>query len=307
MPENSSLYHKNGASMKHYSIAGHRVSICFQDINADSALLHNFEPFLCDNSQPPLLTVTVTSHLQEETNSTEVGQFDVGGSNHGVYRTKEGGYMFKIYDISEHLCATMHTSADFCQCSVTLHKGTHNQQHYGLNNCMMMAYAFATVAMDTVLIHSSVIRCNGKGYLMTAPSGTGKSTHTHLWYTTIPGCDLMNDDNPIIRIVDGSPIVYGSPWSGKTPCYRNIQAPIGGIVRIQQSPENTIRRLKPLEAFVMLLPACSNMKWDARIYNGICDSITKFIQTCGIWELGCLPNSEAAILCHDTISKEIHT
>lgn len=46
------------------------------------------------------------------------------------------------------------------------------------------------------------------------------------------------------------------------------------------------------------------MKWDARIYNGICDSITKIILACKIWELQCLPNSEAAILCHDTISKE---
>ena len=135
-----------------------------------------------------------------------------------------------------------------------------------------------------------------------------RQEHAHIPVdTTIPGCDLMNDDNPIIRIVDGKPVVYGSPWSGKTPCYRNIEAPVGGIVSIKQHSENIIRRLSPVEAFTILLPACSSMKWDARIYNGICDSITKFIQTCKIWELQCLPNNEAAILCHDTICKESHS
>jgi hypothetical protein len=113
----------------------------------------------------------------------------------------------------------------------------------------------------------------------------------------------MNDDNPVVRIVNGEAIVYGSPWSGKTPCYRNIQAPIGGIVRIQQRPENSIRKLSSLEAFSNLLPAISNMKWDKRVYNGVCDGISELIRLCGMYELGCLPDAAAAHLCHDTIVK----
>ena len=113
----------------------------------------------------------------------------------------------------------------------------------------------------------------------------------------------MNDDNPVVRIVNGEAIVYGSPWSGKTPCYRNIQAPVGGIVRIQQRPENTIRKFSPLEAFSNLLPAISNMKWDKRVYNGVCDGISELIRLCGMYELGCLPDAAAAHLCHDTIVK----
>ena len=113
----------------------------------------------------------------------------------------------------------------------------------------------------------------------------------------------MNDDNPVVRIVDGEAIVYGSPWSGKTRCYRNIQAPIGGIVRIQQRPENSIRKLSPLQAFSNLLPAISNMKWDKRVYKGVCDGIAELIRLCGMYELGCLPDAAAAHLCHDTIVK----
>lgn len=293
--------------MKDYKIAGHTISVDFSDNSVNEGLLPNFAPFLSNENADSILTVSIINDYPWEQDTQEIGLFDVGGCNHGVYRTANGGYIFDVCDSTGHLCSRMQSTPDFKQCFVKVYEGTFVQRNYGLNNCMMMAYAFATATMDTVLIHSSVIRCEGKGFLMTAPSGTGKSTHTHLWYTSISGCDLMNDDNPVIRIIDGKAIVYGSPWSGKTPCYRNIQAPIGGIVRIKQRPENSIRQLKAVEAFTMLLPACSNMKWDARTYNGICDSITKFIQTCSIWELGCLPNSEAAILCHDTVCKENHT
>lgn len=290
--------------MKSYRIADHVIAVDFCSARAGEELLPNLSPFACPCNDTPVLTFTVSDDVQWAEKDKEIGIFDVGGSNHAVFRTRNGGYEIVVYDMHEHLCSRMQSSPDFAECRVEVYDGSYSQKNYGLNNSLMMAFAFATATMDTLLMHSSVIRCNGKGYLMTAPSGTGKSTHTHLWYTTIPGCDLMNDDNPVIRIVHGHPIVYGSPWSGKTPCYRNIQAPVGAIVRIQQRPENSIRPLKPLEAFTMLLPACSSMKWDERVYNGVCNSITKFVQTCSIWELGCLPNSDAAILCHDTVTKE---
>ncbi len=306
MPGNSSLLHKNGPSMKLYNIAGHQVCVDYTRCPEDVNLLPNLLPFICEdaNGQNPVLTITLdTIPTPESEEDKEIGQFDVGGCLHEVYRTPVGGYRFEIHDSTGHLCGRMVSDANFNQCQAQIFPGKPTQRTYGLNNCLMMAYAFATATMDTLLVHSSVIRCDGHGYLMTAPSGTGKSTHTYLWYNHIPGCDLMNDDNPIIRILpDGQPMVYGSPWSGKTPCYRNISAPIGGIVRLHQRPQNTIRRLHVIEAFTELLAACSNMKWDARVYNGVCDSVTKLVKYCSIWELGCLPNGDAAILCHDTIA-----
>ena len=200
-------------------------------------------------------------------------------------------------------CCHVQTNTDFGEITVALKGETWQQRNFGLNNAIMLAYAFAGADKGTLLMHASVIRCDGKGYLMTAPSGTGKSTHTRLWYDNIPGCDLMNDDNPVVRIKDGQAIVYGTPWSGKTPCYRNIQAPVGAIVRIQQRPQNTIRRLRPVEAFGELLPSMSSMKWDERVYRGVCDSVGQLVSLCGIFELGCLPDAAAAHLCHDTVTR----
>jgi len=287
-----------------YRVGGHAFCIVFLDDCNDESLIPSFSRFKIDEpSEPLLFTLTVDDSFCFSQKGEEIGQFDCGGCNHGVYCTDNSEYQYEISDVQGVLCSYMQSSPDFRESAVALLGESWSQRNYGLNNALMITYAFASADQFTMLMHASVIRHQGKGYLMTAPSGTGKSTHTRLWYDNIPGCDLMNDDNPVVRIVDGQAIVYGSPWSGKTRCYRNIQAPIGGIVRIQQRPENSIRALSPLEAFSNLLPAISNMKWDKRVYKGICDGIAELIRLCGMYELGCLPDAAAAHLCHDIIVK----
>jgi len=287
-----------------YRIAGHLVRIQFVDECNDETLIQSFAPFQVDSfheEEEPLTVVTVDDSFSFSCHGDEIGQFDSGGNNHGVYQTEDGGYQFEVSAAQGVLCSLMQTSADFGQCVVSLRTDNKHLRAFGLNNCLMMAYAFSSADKETVLLHASVIRKDGKGYLMTAPSGTGKSTHTWLWYKNIPDCDLMNDDNPVVRIVNNEAVVFGTPWSGKTPCYRNIQAPVGAIVRIQQRPQNEIRKLSPVQSLAVLLPASSSMKWDKRIYHGICDTLSAIISKVGVYELGCLPNAEAAILCYNTV------
>jgi hypothetical protein len=294
--------------MRHhrYKVARHLTEVCLDNDSLDiSQLLPSFSPFVSDDEGTPVLTMTVSqgsapdfSHLEE------IGQFDCGGANHGVYITDDGCYAFEI-SLPEMnggtLCCCMEANKDFSQCHATLTGNSLHEHQFGLNNAMMMAFAFATATMDTLLIHASVIRNDGYGYLFTAPSGTGKSTHTHLWYKHIPGSDLMNDDNPVVRIVGNECRIYGSPWSGKTPCYRNISAPVGAITRIEQSPVNEIERLKPIPAFATMLPAVSSMKWDRRVYNGVCDCIARLLTMTRIFLLRCRPDEEAARVCYNAI------
>ena len=293
---------------RHFMIAQHRLSVLFAGgLDAD-ALIPSFSPFVCEAGGSVLLEMEVCEGTAPDfSRMDEIGQFDCGGANHGVYLGEDGGYAFEISLPScdgGALSCCLTTNADFSRCRAVLMSAMPRQQQFGLNNALMMAFAFAAAEQDTLLVHASVIRKDGYGYLFTAPSGTGKSTHTHLWYQHIPGCDLMNDDNPVVRIVDGETIIFGSPWSGKTPCYRNIWAPVGAITRIEQRPENTIRRMAPVEAFATLLPAVSSMKWDARVYNGICNTISKLLRITPIFWLGCRPDEEAARVCYEAVRRD---
>ena len=282
-------------------------------------ILPSFTPFVSEDEGTLLLRLCAKrGQLTDFSTWEEIGQFDCGGANHGVYRKEaeitEGtngtealhydyGFCISLPDCQGGaLSCCLIAKKQFTECEAIL-LGDASTWQFGLNNAIMLAYAFAAADKQTLLVHASVIRNNGYGYLFTAPSGTGKSTHTHLWYKYIPGSDLMNDDNPVVRIVDGVTTVFGSPWSGKTPCYRNISAPVGAITRLEQAPENTIEPMATIPAFAALLPAVSSMKWDSYIYKGICSTIGEVIRLTPIYHLGCRPDEEAARVSYGMIAR----
>lgn len=289
-----------------FTIAELNIRIEFKESQRNSMrLLPSFEPFRAEIDPNNLffrLTVDDTLRPIPKERRERIRDFDTGNGLTIVDKVDDSGYQYIIKDINGADCCLLQANKDFSICKCALN-GTYNMRTFGLNNALMLIFAFAGSFHDTLLIHASLVRQNGYGYAFIAKSGTGKSTQVSLWLRHIPGCDLMNDDNPIIRIIDGEPFIYGCPWSGKTPCYRNVKARLGAITRIDRADENSIEKLPPIEAFASFLPSCSSMKWDGDIFNNICNTVTKVVETTGIYTLHCLPNKEAAILCNKTISK----
>lgn len=276
-----------------YRVGRLTYKVVFEDENNDSSLLPSSVPFEVRETPEELLFILyVNDAWKPEKKGDEIGQFDCGGNNHGVYILEDGSYQVLVSDFRGRQCCLLQASPDFSLGRVTL-RGDHVMRNFGLNNSLMMMYAFAAATKDTVLMHASVVRKDGFGYLFLGVSGTGKSTHTANWLRYIEGTDLMNDDNPVVRFLDGKGYVFGSPWSGKTPCYRNTEAPIGGFVQLKQAPYNKIRTMTTLEAFASLLPSCSVMKWDKRVYNGTCDTVGHLIETTKTLHLENLPDEEA--------------
>lgn len=172
-----------------------------------------------------------------------------------------------------------------------------------VNNALMLLYTVYTTRRQTLTIHSSVTVCEGKGYAFLGKSGTGKSTHSSLWLKYIPDTWLLNDDNPIVRFEDGQAYIYGSPWSGKTPCYKNEKVPLAGIVRLAQAPHNAISELKGLSAYAAFLPSCSSLKWKRDLEDCLCKTVESVVSNTGVYHLDCLPDEAAARLCHSKIHK----
>ncbi len=289
-----------------FCIADLNVRIQFRESNHNSfALLPSFDPFVVDDCEREnLLEIVVDDSLQPipKEERERIRAFDTGNGETIVDRVKGGGYQFLIKDINNRSCCLCQVNADYSQCHCALN-GDYFMRTFGLNNAVMLSYSFYAAHHDAILIHASLVRNNGYGYAFIAKSGTGKSTQVGMWLRTIPGCDLMNDDNPVIRIIDGQPMIFGSPWSGKTPCYRNVSAKLGAVTRIDRSSTNYVERLSPTMAFGSLLPSCSSMKWDVQLYETICDVVTKVIETTPLYVLHCLPNEEAAKVCYQTISR----
>ena len=123
-----------------------------------------------------------------------------------------------------------------------------------------------------------------------------------LWLKNIEDCELLNDDNPIVRVFDDRVIVYGTPWSGKTDCYKNKSLPVAGFIRLKQASDNKLTRLAPALSFTSLLPSCSNMIWDEKINDMVCNAISKIVSLVPVYLLECLPD-KGAVLMSKTILK----
>lgn len=291
--------------VRQYCVAGWHYQVRFPDSYPwEDELLASSQPFeevpTADEAEL-LFTIQVDDRFRPEDRGEEIGQFDASDNHYGVFRNAAGAYCVQISDPDLRQCAVLQADADFRYVRIAL-AGRYDTRSLGLGNAVMMSYAFASAHRGTLLMHASVVRRQGTAYLFLGESGTGKSTHTANWQRFLPGCDLINDDNPVLRFYGGQTLVYGTPWSGKTPCYRNVQAPVGAFVQLEQAPFNAIRRRSTTEAFVSMLTSCSVMKWDPRIYGGICDTISQVLADVPVYHLQNLPDEAAVHLCHDTVA-----
>ncbi|MEF2621268.1 MAG: phosphoenolpyruvate carboxykinase [Xylanibacter rarus] len=173
-----------------------------------------------------------------------------------------------------------------------------------LSSLIRVAYAQAILRHDAVSIHASAVFCNGQAYLFLGKSGTGKSTHSALWIENIPGTELLNDDNPTIRILNGKAYAYGSPWSGKTACYKNVSFPVGGMVRLNQASENSFQLQEGADAFVALYPGCSFIARDEHLRNSLYDTLTVLAGSVTVGTLDCLPDKDAALMCNRELTRK---
>lgn len=171
-----------------------------------------------------------------------------------------------------------------------------------LRFALWVAYGMMGLRKGSVPVHSSVVVCGDRAVMCLGESGTGKSTHTRLWLEHIPDTHLLNDDSPIVSLIDNAVRVYGSPWSGKTHCYRPENYPIAGLLRLEQRPTNTIRALGVLEAFAALQPSCPpSFAKEERCMDALVDFISEVIRRVPVYRMGCLPDADAARLSHNTI------
>ncbi len=107
---------------------------------------------------------------------------------------------------------------------------------------------------DTFLFHGSVVAVDGEGYLFTAKSGTGKSTHAAFWRQEFGARAIMvNDDKPLLQVRDGIVRAYGTPWDGKHRLSTNTCVPLKGICILERGAENHIEPISARQALPMLL------------------------------------------------------
>ena len=239
-------------------------------------------------------------------------------------RQKARGWLFRVAMVANApICCEMECSEDFTE-GVLYITADCQDVRFCIDNALMLLFAFRTAPLMTLEMHAAVVvrpsledargtsyrtpsglqdaTLQTKGYLFLGHSGTGKSTHARMWLEAFEDAWLLNDDNPILRVMENGEVrVYGSPWSGKTPCYKNAHARVGGIIKLSQAPHNRIQSLSLPQAYAYILSSASGLKIDKQMADHLYESIKHIITHVQCYHLDCLPNTHAAEVCYERV------
>ena len=275
-----------------YQVAGHRFGVSGEKLCKAVSCIEGFRPFRVEEGEVLFTFVEGTDVLPMQQVQYEFAYEDVTGT----FGRTEQGFMLTLKPEAEEPFHLWH------------HLGAKEVQLCG--NWSVRLYRFAlwvglglmVAPFGTVAIHSSCIVYKGKAVLFLGESGTGKSTHTRLWREHIDGAFLLNDDSPFLRVEDGKVWAYGSPWSGKTPCYKQERYELKGCVRLSQAPYNRIQKLSVLQAYGAIHPSCPpEFAYDAALYDHISSFINQLLSAVPFYHLACLPDAAAAQLSSQTL------
>ena len=166
------------------------------------------------------------------------------------------------------------------------------------------AFAEHLLHRNTLLLHGSCVAVDGKAYLFTARSGTGKSTHTRLWREVFGERSIMvNDDKPFLQITAQGVYACGSPWSGKHGLDSNVTLPLGGICILERGTENRIVPMAVEDAMPMLLHQ-SYHPMDSAREAALASLLNRLTQQVPLWHMHCTKDPAAAQVAYAVMSSE---
>ena len=182
--------------------------------------------------------------------------------------------------------------------------------HLSFDDCeyIWTGFEFCSKLLDVegFMLHSSAVAYENKAYLFSAPSGTGKSTHTEIWQKVF-GSDkavIINDDKPAIKLENGDFYVYGTPWSGKSDKNLNIRVPLQGICFIERSEKNYIERISTKDATHLILNQTVRPAYKGKMVN-LLNLLDKLLVKIPVYRLGCNMEDEAAFTSYNAMKNRI--
>lgn len=291
----------------YYSIADLQMEMTLPKESDLSLILPNFEPFQSDyNPDKPVSCRMYYSLVDLEFDSSQSTLLSdisiVWGDRFTFHETEDFYWTLIQYESDKSKNWKMRSSKDFKV--NTIYCGAMGEvKNNFISWYCMVAFAQSALVHNCVLIHASVVINQDNGYAFLGKSGTGKSTHSRLWLTYLPGFTLLNDDNPAIRVDHNQVFIYGTPWSGKTPCYIADVRPLKGLVRLKQAPQNVFEIQKNKDALLALLPSCSAIRWNKDLYATLVNILIDIISHIPVGEMQCLPDEEAAHVCFNELKK----
>lgn len=278
------------------------ADLCIE-IDKDIHLPYNFNPFIIDRHD-----------FSSVISSVSIGQVELKIDS---YRCKENScldpyeelFLYKIDDGSYYAMVKvdsigdeyfMHASSNWDFVTLSENCKSDNCPFSVINKFLMLTFIYASSFYNTVLLHASSVRVGDEAVAFIGKSGVGKSTHSGLWLKQFNGAELINDDQPAVRVFENNNVrIYGTPWSGKTHCYKSVSAVLVSVIAMKQAKDNMMVELSPIQLLAELIASCSMMKSDASTFRNIVSTIVNISSYVRGFILENRPEQYAALLAYN--------
>lgn len=202
----------------------------------------------------------------------------------------------KVFGVSDSILCV---NGDFSEGKICVN----GNDRLGIHGCAMIALYGNLIRRSTLVMHSSLIDCNGNGILFTGPSGIGKTTQAELWQR-FRNAEIINGDMTFVhREGNGEFYAYGSPWHGSSEYCVNKRLPIKAIIVLGQSRECTIKELNGREMLTQVFPEVMLPDWFEgckELGLGTLDGLLKHIP---VYKLECTKDAQAVEIVEKKLGK----
>lgn len=224
--------------------------------------------------------------------------FDRGPYHYRVYQEEAGEYLWTVKNRLGENQLVYRISEDWSSWTLVYD----STGSLGLDAFSNLSAIFGYSVLDKggIMFHGTVMEWKGKGILVCAHSGVGKTTHSRMW-RDYENALILNGDRVLCRMEEDGWYAYGSPWSGSSGEYINRKVPVTAFVLLEQAPENEVVGLTGYQGALGLISLAFAPSWNEKLMNCALDAIDSIARGIPILKLRCRPDRDAV----ETLKKVI--
>lgn len=154
----------------------------------------------------------------------------------------------------------------------------------------LMCFMIMLIRNGGLILHSSGVSINDKGFIFCGKSGSGKTTISNLFIKS-GHATLLTDEALILRKHNNSIKIYGSPWKGSGDnIYCNTSSVLNHIYFIYHGKENNCIDISKREAISILMKQAFPYFWDKKLMLKSFSLVTEITNTIPSSSLYFLPD-----------------
>lgn len=233
---------------------------------------------------------------------TLVVNFNEGPVPYKIYRTNSGEYLWIRQNYYKEIHLAYRISEDWGKWELVVD----NSGNQGSDSFNELSYIFpySILSKSGIMFHGVVMEWQGKGIIVCAHSGVGKTTHTRMWRDSEKAL-IINGDRGLCYEEQGEWYTCGAPWNGSSGEVLNRSIKLTAIVVLEQAEMNQITMLPPLQGAFELIQLAFAPPWEETLLNFSLDHINDIVQKIPVYKLRCRADLEAvAVLKNELLRRD---